>query len=93
MLNNTYNFCCVVLTMAVRIRISSSQSLHSGLKSNITKLLAFNNLSQYMVSLASLEAMDIFVIKSLRVCAAVPSATFAPILVPDLSTCLPIAYS
>lgn len=45
------------------------------------------NRNQYLVSLASLLAIEILQIKSFLDCAAVDSSTFAPILVPYLSNC------
>ena len=47
----------------------------------------FSSFNQYLVSRASLEAIDIFVIKSLFDCATEASSTFAPILVPHLNSC------
>ncbi len=52
-----------------------------------------NKRSRYLVSLASLDAILIFDIKSFFDCPASASSTFAPILVEDLNNYLEIIYS
>lgn len=59
----------------------------------LVKSLLLSNRSQYRVSLAYFDEIDIFEIKSLRDCAAIASSTFAPILVPLFNSCFEITYS
>ncbi len=55
--------------------------------------MSFNRSSQYLVSCASLYAIETFDDKSLRDIAALASLRLAPIEVPDLSSCLDKTYS
>jgi hypothetical protein len=64
--------------------MNSSISKINELTSKFVNSLSFNNLNQYLVSLASLEEIDIFAVKSLLLCPASASSIFAPIEVPLL---------
>ena len=52
------------------------------------KSVALSNLSQYLVSVVSFNAIEILEMKSALLCACCASATFAPILVPERKSCL-----
>lgn len=77
------------LIIAVRIPTSSLASVRISFKrsSGMTSA-AFNNLSQYRVSRASLQAMEILDKKSALLCPPCASSTLAPIDVPDRISCL-----
>ncbi len=77
------------LIIAVRIPTSSLASVRiSFRRSSGTASVASNNLSQYRVSRASLQAMEILDKKSALLCPPCASSTLAPIDVPDRISCL-----
>ena len=88
-----YRDALLVFTMAVRMRVISSACANCCVRSICTILDSCSKRSQYLVSLASFEAIDIFARKSARLWAAHASSTFAPILVPLLSNCFESTYS
>ena len=88
-----FKFSWEVFIIDVIILIISSMLAKWSLKFLFTNWLFSNKVNQYFVSLASLLAIDIFAIKSFLVCAADASSMFAPIDVPDRSSCLDIINS
>lgn len=94
--DNTHFFLLprALLTIAPSMRDSSSDSLSASdnwVEGNICE--ASRRRSQKSVSRAFCNEMFIRQTKSLLLCAAVASSTFAPIEVPDRSSCLPIVLA
>ena len=56
-------------------------------------LVAWSNLSQYIVSDVSFSAIPIFEMKSFWLCVSIASLTLAPMLVPLGSICFERTYS
>ena len=83
-----------VLTIETSMLISSLQSLfiEENASSSI-KSLSFKRFNQYPVSLASLRAIDILLMKSAWLWACSLSFTNAPIAVPLFKSCLLKTYS
>jgi hypothetical protein len=87
--NYFWRFSFALTIMAARMFINSLISFNkesSLLSGTISE--AINNLSQYLVSLASFKAISNLWIKSAVLCAALDSWTLAPIEVPERINCL-----